>query len=56
MTGLRLGYFTAPAAFVQAANLLHQNVVLCANITAQYGAIAALKYCENDMHGNGCRI
>ena len=49
MTGLRLGYFTAPAAFVQAANLLHQNVVLCANITAQYGAIAALKYCENDM-------
>lgn len=49
MTGLRLGYFTAPAAFVQAANLLHQNVVLCANITAQYGAIAALKYCEKDM-------
>ena len=41
MTGLRLGYFTAPAAFVQAANLLHQNVVLCTNITAQYGALAA---------------
>lgn len=50
MTGLRLGYFTAPATFVQAANLLHQNVVLCANITAQYGAIAALKYCASDMH------
>lgn len=49
MTGLRLGYITAPAAIISAMNLLHQNVVLCANSTAQYGAIAALKYCQNDV-------
>ena len=49
MTGLRLGYITAPAAIISAMNLLHQNVVLCANSTAQYGAIAALKYCQKDV-------
>lgn len=49
MTGLRLGYITAPAAIINAMNLLHQNVVLCANVTAQYAAIAALKYCQIDM-------
>lgn len=44
--------FDIPAPVRQACidSLLHQNVVLCANITAQYGAIAALKYCANDMH------
>ena len=49
MTGLRLGYITAPATIISAMNLLHQNVVLCANITAQYAAIAALKHCQADM-------
>ena len=49
MTGLRLGYITAPAAIINAMNLLHQNIVLCANSTAQYGAIAALKYCQKDV-------
>lgn len=49
MTGLRLGYITAPAAIISVMNLLHQNVVLCANSTAQYGAIAALKYCQKDV-------
>ena len=49
MTGLRLGYITAPSAIISAMNLLHQNVVLCANSTAQYGAIAALKYCQKDV-------
>ena len=43
MTGLRLGYITAPAAIISAMNLL------CANSTAQYGAIAALKYCQKDV-------
>lgn len=49
MTGLRLGYITAPAAIITAMNILHQFVVLCPNCTAQYGAIAALKYCRRDV-------
>lgn len=50
MTGLRLGYITAPKQIIDAMNVLHQFVVLCPNSTAQYGAIAALKYCDNDVH------
>lgn len=49
MTGLRLGYIMAPAAVIEAINLLHQHIVLCPNVTAQYGAIAALKYCRKDV-------
>ncbi len=49
MTGLRLGYITAPAEIISAMNILHQFVVLCPNSTAQYGAIAALKYCRKDV-------
>ena len=49
MTGLRLGYIMAPAAIINAMNILHQYVVLCPNVTAQYGAIAALKYCRQDV-------
>lgn len=49
MTGLRLGYITAPKQIIDAMNVLHQFVVLCPNSTAQYGAIAALKHCDNDV-------
>ena len=38
---LRLGYIMAPAAIINAMNILHQYVVLCPNVTAQYGAIAS---------------
>ena len=49
MTGLRLGYIMAAASIINAMNILHQYVVLCPNVTAQYGAIAALKYCQQDV-------
>ncbi len=49
MTGLRLGYITAPKQIIDTLNILHQFVVLCPNSTAQYGAIAALKYCQQDV-------
>lgn len=49
MTGLRLGYIMAPANIIKAMNALHQYVVLCPNVTAQYGAIAALKCCQPDV-------
>ncbi|MEG1412142.1 MAG: pyridoxal phosphate-dependent aminotransferase [Acidaminococcaceae bacterium] len=49
MTGLRLGYMMAPAAIIDAINLLHQQIILCPNVTAQVGAIAALKYCAQDV-------
>lgn len=49
MTGLRLGYITAPKQIIDAMNVLHQFVVLCPNSTAQYGAIAALKHCDKDV-------
>lgn len=49
MTGLRLGYIMAPAAIIEAMNTLHQFVVLCPNVTAQYGAIAALQHCRADV-------
>ena len=49
MTGLRLGYIMAPAAIITAMNVLHQFVVLCPNVTAQHGAIAALKECRPDV-------
>ncbi len=49
MTGLRLGYIMAPAAIISAMNIIHQFAVLCPNVTAQYGAIAALKHCRKDV-------
>lgn len=49
MTGLRLGYITAPAKAIAAINQIHQHVVLCPNATAQYGAIAALRHCREDV-------
>ncbi len=49
MTGLRLGYIMAPAAIIAQMNIIHQFAVLCPNVTAQYGAIAALKYCRKDV-------
>jgi aminotransferase len=42
MTGLRLGYIAAPAPFVQAMLPFHHAMMICANVVAQYGGLAAL--------------
>lgn len=42
MTGLRLGYIAAPAEFVQAMLPFHHAMMICANVVAQVGGLAAL--------------
>ncbi len=42
MTGLRLGYIAAPAAFVEAILPFHHAMMICANVVSQYGGLAAL--------------
>ncbi|MHC1597285.1 MAG: aminotransferase class I/II-fold pyridoxal phosphate-dependent enzyme [Methermicoccaceae archaeon] len=43
MTGLRIGYALAPEDIIDAMMTVHQYTMLCAPITAQIGAIEALK-------------
>jgi aminotransferase len=43
MTGLRVGYACAPVEFIDAMNKIHQYTMLCAPITAQMGAVEALR-------------
>ena len=43
MTGLRIGYAIAPQEIIDAMNKIHQYTMLCAPITAQMGAIEALR-------------
>ncbi len=47
MTGFRLAYAMAPPEIIAAMMLIHQYSMLCAPVTAQVGAIEALK---NGMH------
>ena len=42
MTGLRLGYIAAPAAFIEAMLPFHHAMMICANTVAQYGGLAAI--------------
>lgn len=49
MTGLRIGYLCAPAEAVDMIYKVHQYAILCASVTSQYGAIAALKYCDDSV-------
>ena len=49
MTGWRLGYLIAPKNFVRCIQSLAQNLFICASSIAQYGALAALKYAEQDV-------
>jgi aminotransferase len=42
MTGLRLGYVAAPAAFIEAMLPFHHAMMICAPVVSQYGGIAAL--------------
>jgi aminotransferase len=44
MTGLRLGYIAAPAALVEAMLPFHHAMMICANVVAQYGGLAALTH------------
>jgi aminotransferase len=49
MTGLRIGYAMGPPSIIKAMLLIHQYTMLCAPITAQIGAIEALKHGESEM-------
>ncbi len=49
MTGLRVGYFCAPAEVAAMMNKIHQYAILCAGVTGQYGAITALRECDADV-------
>lgn len=49
MTGLRVGYICGPAKIMQQVYKVHQYEILCTSVTSQYGAIAALKYCNDDV-------
>lgn len=49
MTGFRLAYALAPAPIIDAMMRIHQYCMLCAPITAQIGAMEALKNGNNEM-------
>lgn len=44
LTGIRIGYIVAPPGLIQALMPFHHAMTICAPITAQYGAIAALEH------------
>ena len=48
MTGWRLGYALGPEPIIKQMTKLHQFAIMSAPTTSQYGAIAALKYGEED--------
>lgn len=50
MTGLRIGYLCAPKAAVDSIYKVHQYAILCASATSQFGAVAALEECDEDVH------
>lgn len=49
MTGLRIGYAMAKGRLIDCMVKVHQYGMLCAPITAQMGAIEALKHGETEM-------
>lgn len=50
MTGFRMGYALAAPEIIDSMMLIHQYSMLCAPITAQIGAIEALKNGEGEVH------
>lgn len=50
MTGWRLGYVCAPKHIFEQILKIQQYIMLSAPTSAQYGAIAALDYCLDDMN------
>lgn len=49
MTGWRIGYALANPDFIAAMNKIHQYTMLCAPITAQLGAMEALRHGKDKM-------
>lgn len=49
MTGLRVGYMCGPKEALRTPFKVHQYQILCASSTSQYGAIAALQECSDDV-------
>lgn len=49
MTGLRIGYICAPREALEEIYKVHQYEILCASTTSQYGAIEALRNCDDDV-------
>jgi aminotransferase len=49
MTGLRVGYAIAPEDIISGMLKIHQYSMLCAPVTAQLGAIEALRNCEDEL-------
>lgn len=49
MTGFRIAYALAPSPIIDAMMRIHQYCMLCASITAQIGALEALKNGNDEM-------
>ncbi|MDO4565906.1 MAG: aminotransferase class I/II-fold pyridoxal phosphate-dependent enzyme [Oscillospiraceae bacterium] len=49
MTGWRLGYLCGPRALIDQMLKLHQYALMCAPTMAQYGAITALRECDDSV-------
>ena len=49
MTGLRIGYICAPREALEEIYKVHQYEILCASTTSQYGALEALRNCDDDV-------
>ena len=49
MTGWRLGWAIFPKALIRTAQILQQNLMICAPSVAQWGGIAALTQAEDDV-------
>lgn len=49
MTGWRLGYVLANEVLTKAMNKIHQYVIMSAPTGAQYGAIEAMRHCDNEI-------
>lgn len=49
MTGMRIGYISAPREALEEIYKVHQYEILCASTTSQYGALEALRSCDDDV-------
>ena len=49
MTGMRIGYICAPKEALEEIYKVHQYEILCASTTSQYGALEALRSCDDDV-------
>ncbi|WP_457654506.1 pyridoxal phosphate-dependent aminotransferase [Rhodocaloribacter sp.] len=49
MTGWRIGYACAPEPIYRAMYKLHQYIIMSAPTMAQYGALAGIRECQNDV-------